>query len=168
MKLLSCFLTLILATAAHCSINEYASNDLKVDARGIPPKKASSAPASIITPTATLDKRQGGLAFQPTAANYGASINPVSNCATATLTPSYPSPIVAPGFNAQLIIQGLYNPRGIVFDQSGHLLVLQSGAGITSLTFQDGGGTCLGLLKNITLVVDNTVSSSIFKDKLTL
>lgn len=65
-------------------------------------------------------------------------------CATV-LTPSYSSPVVAAGWKAQLIATDLTRPRGMKFDSNGGLLVVQVTVGITHLTFEDGGGTCLSV-----------------------
>ncbi|KAH8884993.1 glucose sorbosone dehydrogenase [Thozetella sp. PMI_491] len=59
------------------------------------------------------------------------------------LTPSYPAPVVASGWQSQLVVKGLSSPRGITFDDQGALLVAQAGTGIARITFQDNGGTCL-------------------------
>jgi len=68
-----------------------------------------------------------------------------SGCST-TLTPTNGiKPSVASGYQAALIATGVSNPRGIAFDSSGNLLVVQSGSGIASLQFQDDGGTCLSV-----------------------
>ncbi|CAK7202694.1 hypothetical protein SEUCBS139899_005421 [Sporothrix eucalyptigena] len=71
------------------------------------------------------------------------------------LTPSYNAPVVAPGWTAQLIAQGLTTPRSLRFDDAGALLVVQQGKGIQRLTFDDYGGTCL-VVKTSTSVVANT------------
>lgn len=53
-----------------------------------------------------------------------------------------------------MIAANLTKPRGIIFDQSGALLVVQQGSGIVRLTFTDYGGTCLVVNETAT-VVDN-------------
>ncbi|KAL8719453.1 MAG: hypothetical protein Q9225_003542 [Loekoesia sp. 1 TL-2023] len=66
-----------------------------------------------------------------------------SSCGSA-LQPKYPTPSLAPGYQAQLIATNLTKPRGLVVDGNGQLLVVQQGVGITSLTIhQDQGGNCL-------------------------
>ena len=62
-----------------------------------------------------------------------------------TLTPKFPLPSVAPGYVVRLVANGLTGPRKIHFDSAGHLLVLEKGVGVTSLTFKDSGKGCLNL-----------------------
>jgi glucose/arabinose dehydrogenase len=73
----------------------------------------------------------------------------------SSITPKYPAPSVAAGYHANIIANGLNTPRGLVFDSSGNLLVVESGKGITALTLDDGGGSCLSV-KSSTLVVNDT------------
>src|SRR5271167_2504021 len=72
-----------------------------------------------------------------------------------TISPAYPSPILASGWEAQLVVRGLNNPRGILFDSNGHLLVVQSGNGIINLEFTESGGSCITMIKQ-TYVVNST------------
>lgn len=68
-----------------------------------------------------------------------------SSCST-TLTPTKSiKPSVASGYKAALVATGVSNPRGIAFDSSGNLLVVQSGSGIASLQLEDNGGTCISV-----------------------
>ena len=77
------------------------------------------------------------------------------NC---NLKPSYPAPIVANGWQAQLVAQGLKSPRSIVFDSKGGLLVVQQGNGIVHLQLTDSGGACFDVAKKTTLINDSSVS----------
>ena len=61
----------------------------------------------------------------------------------SVLVPSYSAPIVASGWQAQLVAGGLTKPRSLVFDNTGALLVVESGKGISRHSFTDHGGTCL-------------------------
>lgn len=70
------------------------------------------------------------------------------------LTPPYEAPVIGSGWTAQLIATNLTMPRGIIFDQSGALLVVQQGSGIVRMTFTDYGGTCL-VVNETTSVVEN-------------
>lgn len=74
------------------------------------------------------------------------------------LVPSYAQPVFAEGWTGNLIAGGLKRPRGMQLDSSGNLLVVQQGVGIVHLQFSDGGGTCLTLAKQTTLVADSVVS----------
>ncbi|KAK4173043.1 soluble quino protein glucose/sorbosone dehydrogenase [Triangularia setosa] len=59
------------------------------------------------------------------------------------LVPRNPAPVVANGWQAQLVAGGLTKPRSIQFDETGALLVVESGKGISRHRFTDNGGTCL-------------------------
>ncbi|KAK4119050.1 soluble quino protein glucose dehydrogenase [Parathielavia appendiculata] len=59
------------------------------------------------------------------------------------LVPTYSPPVVASGWQAQLVAGGLTKPRSIAFDSTGALLVVESGQGISRHRFTDNGGTCL-------------------------
>lgn len=74
----------------------------------------------------------------------------VTAASTSDLKPSYPSPIAADGWSAQLVAQGLVSPRGILFDSKSNLLVVQQGNGIVHLQFS---GTTLA---NKTTLVEST------------
>ncbi|KAK3316302.1 hypothetical protein B0H66DRAFT_576241 [Apodospora peruviana] len=76
-------------------------------------------------------------------------------------TASYPAPVVADGYNAQLIITGLSSPRGMIFDQKGALLVVEKGAGVTHITLQDNGGTCLSAGTTTRLIDDKGLNHGI-------
>jgi hypothetical protein len=65
-----------------------------------------------------------------------------SSCSTI-LVPAYSHPVVASGWQAQLVAGGLTRPRSIAFDSTGALLVVESGKGISRHRFTDNGGTCL-------------------------
>jgi glucose/arabinose dehydrogenase len=78
--------------------------------------------------------------------------------ATCNLKPSYSAPVVSDGWQAQLVANGLSSPRGVLFDSSGNLLVVQQGAGIVHLQFDDGGSTCLDVSKKTYLINSTGVS----------
>lgn len=80
-----------------------------------------------------------------------------ASCAT-TLTASYPAPIVSDGWTAQLIVQNLNQPRSILFDSNGGLLIVQAGAGIVHLELTDHGTTCLEVSKKTFLINSTAVS----------
>jgi len=74
-----------------------------------------------------------------------------------SLTPSYPAPSVAPGYEARLIAQNLEKPRGIVFDSKGSLLVVERGKGISAHQLNYGEGSCVSVKKSTTIIADKTV-----------
>ena len=80
------------------------------------------------------------------------------NCPT-NLKASYPAPVVADGWSAQLIVQGLKSPRSVLFDTAGNLLVVDEGSGIVHLQFTDHGSTCLEVSKTTYLINSTLVSA---------
>lgn len=83
------------------------------------------------------------------------------SCST-TLTPTNSiKPSIASGYRAALVATGLTKPRSIKFDNAGNLLVVQAGAGITSLQLQDNGGTCVSVKSKETVVQASAVSRDI-------
>ena len=74
-----------------------------------------------------------------------------------TLNAAYPAPVLADGWDAQLIAQNLTLPRSILFDSNGGLLVVQQGAGVVHLDFTDGGGRCLDVSKKTYLINSTSV-----------
>lgn len=78
------------------------------------------------------------------------------NCGDV-LTPSYPAPVVGSGWTARLIVTGLKDPRGLLFDSSGNLLIVEQESGIRRLSFTDGGDTCLQVAENTQVVQNNNV-----------
>lgn len=92
----------------------------------------------------------------------GSALLQGAEAATCNLKPSYAAPVVSNGWQAQLVVNGLSSPRGILLDSSGNLLVVQQGAGIVHLEFNDGGSTCLEVSKKIFLVNSTSASNSQF------
>lgn len=62
-----------------------------------------------------------------------------SACASS-LAPKNPAPSVASGWRADLVVDGLEGPRGLVFDSEGGLLVVEGGRGVSRIKF--GGEAC--------------------------
>jgi glucose/arabinose dehydrogenase len=87
-----------------------------------------------------------------------ASYSAAQTSCSSSISPKYPAPSVAPGFHAQLIANGLQTPRQIIFDSSGHLLVVESGKGITALTLNDAGGSCISVKSKASVIGDSSVS----------
>ncbi|KAI4214562.1 MAG: hypothetical protein LQ351_002979 [Letrouitia transgressa] len=91
-------------------------------------------------------------------ATVWASSSSGTPCST-TLTPSNDiKPTAASGYRFGLVATGLTKPRSIVFDPTGGLLVLQSGEGVTRLSFQDGGGTCLSVATKKNVLQDRDLN----------
>lgn len=77
-------------------------------------------------------------------------------CQSSSATCATPSgsirPSVASGYALQVVASGISDPRGLAFDDQGHLLVVSQGAGsITSYTVDESGG-CTTLGNNVTTV----------------
>ncbi|KAI9844217.1 MAG: hypothetical protein M1837_005723 [Sclerophora amabilis] len=72
-------------------------------------------------------------------------------------TPSYPAPSVAPGYEARLVATDLEQPRGLVFDSRGHLLVLEQGVGIRNLELADRGGTCIDVVRSTVVIASSAL-----------
>ena len=86
-----------------------------------------------------------------------------SSC-SETLTPARSiQPTVASGYRMALVATGLTKPRSIQFDSAGNLLVVQSGAGIANLAFQDDGGTCLSVKTEKTVIDASEVGILLFR-----
>jgi ABC-type Fe3+ transport system permease subunit len=92
-----------------------------------------------------------------------ASLAPVaaqsSTTSCSVLKPSYSAPSVASSYAAAPVATGLFKPRGILFDTSGRLLVVEQNRGIVALTLNNGGGTCLSVKEKKTVVASNDVSN---------
>jgi glucose/arabinose dehydrogenase len=81
-----------------------------------------------------------------------------STC-TSSIAPQHAAPSVAPGFRVQVVANGLRDPRGIVFDSEGGLLVVEQAHGISRLRLS-GDGACVKVDGDIQRVVeDDTVSN---------
>ncbi|KAF2654383.1 soluble quino protein glucose dehydrogenase [Lophiostoma macrostomum CBS 122681] len=86
-----------------------------------------------------------------------------STAAACTIAPSNaPTISVAAGWTAQVVASGLKDPRGIIFDQEGRLLVVQQGYGISRLTLTDDEGACVRANGNATdIIVDSALNHGI-------
>jgi glucose/arabinose dehydrogenase len=74
---------------------------------------------------------------------YAAAAAAQGTACSQVIVPSYSAPVVAGGWQAQLVAGGLTKPRSMQFDSTGALLVVESGKGISRHRFTDNGGTCL-------------------------
>lgn len=69
----------------------------------------------------------------------------------ATINPAY-NPTWGAGFSGHVVMNGLKSPRGLVFDNAGNLLVVESGgAGVRYIKLTDNGGTnvCVSTSKQL-------------------
>jgi glucose/arabinose dehydrogenase len=97
--------------------------------------------------TSTLASALAVLSF------YISAVTAQSSCPDA-LRPSYSAPVVANGWSAQIIAQGLNSPRGIIFDSNGTMLIVEQRRGIRRVRFT-GDGTCLKVSDN-QFIISNT------------
>lgn len=81
-----------------------------------------------------------------------------SGCPTSVANTNGLKPSVASGYQAALVATGLTNPRSIQFDSLGNLLVVQDGAGLANLVFQDDGGICLSVKSTRDVIKYDAVS----------
>lgn len=78
--------------------------------------------------------------------------NAVSADCSNKLAVTYPAPVAAKGWSYQLVANDFKWPRGILFDNDGGLLVIDSGVGIVHLTLKDEGSTCVSVNQKTTLL----------------
>lgn len=81
-------------------------------------------------------------------------------CSNA-LKPSYPAPIMAQGYKAELIKKDLNYPRDIIFDSEGALLVVDSGNGVLALTLDESDDDCVSVTNSKTVVSDSSLDHGI-------
>ena len=88
------------------------------------------------------------------------ALGEISSSCLSTLTPTNSiKPSVASGYRAALVATGLTVPRGIQFDKSGNLLVVEQGVGLTSLHLDDNGGICVSVKSQNSVVESTNVNS---------
>jgi hypothetical protein len=78
--------------------------------------------------------------FKNTLAVLALAVANTKAACPAGLAPKNGAPVVAPGFQATLIANGLTKPRGLTVDSAGHLLAVQNGVGVTSFTLKETDG----------------------------
>lgn len=80
-----------------------------------------------------------------------------STAATACASPIAPqngAPLVAPGFRVEVVANGLRDPRGIIFDREGGLLVVEQEHGVSRLRLT-GDGACIRVDGDVQSVVED-------------
>lgn len=55
----------------------------------------------------------------------------------------------------QVVANGLRDPRGIIFDQEGHLLIVEKEHGVSKLTLSDDDGPCVRAEGKAEVVIDD-------------
>lgn len=94
----------------------------------------------------------------PALAQYSSTTSSTAISCPITISAAVAAPSVAAGFEASLVANGLYKPRGIAFDGHGHLLVLEQTAGIVALDLSDAGRSCVTSPSRHVVVNDTSVS----------
>ena len=89
------------------------------------------------------------------------SVSAQSSCDNNDLQVSYPAPEAADGWSYRLVIEELTNPRGLLFDDEGGLVVVDEGVGLLHFSLEDEGGTCVSAGRKTTLVENEEVSLTI-------
>ena len=89
-----------------------------------------------------------------------AALGQAPSCSKTLKPTKSVQPTVTSGYRMALVATGLTKPRSIQFDTAGNLLVVQSGAGIINLVFQDDGGTCLSVKTQKTVIDASEVGMS--------
>lgn len=85
----------------------------------------------------------------------GLFVNSVSAQNCPTIAPKH-APNVAPGYSANVVLNGLSAPRGLIFDSAGNLLIVEQGLkGVRIAKLSTDG--CVASSKQ--LINDTTVSS---------
>ncbi|EUC41416.1 hypothetical protein COCMIDRAFT_29812 [Bipolaris oryzae ATCC 44560] len=70
------------------------------------------------------------------------------------IAPQNAAPSVAPGFRVEVVANGLRDPRSILFDRQGGLLVVEQGYGVSRLSLT-GDGACVRVEGPVQNVVEN-------------
>jgi glucose/arabinose dehydrogenase len=83
-----------------------------------------------------------------------------SACASS-IAPQNAAPSVAPGFRVEVVANGLRDPRGIMFDAEGGLLVVEQRHGVSRLRLE-GDGPCVRVNGDVQRVIeDESVSAHV-------
>ncbi|KAF2739844.1 soluble quino protein glucose dehydrogenase [Polyplosphaeria fusca] len=81
-------------------------------------------------------------AVQAQSSSAAATTTAAPSCASS-IAPKNGEPSVAPGWQVQVVKNELSTPRTILFDSEGHLLVLESGVGVTVMNLTQDEGGCV-------------------------
>ena len=112
---------------------------------------------------AAVARAQGSSASASASASASETASATASAsACATLSPKNPAPSVASGWRASVVANGLTEPRVMVFDDEGGLLVSESSRGISRIVFEEGDGEgeggCVGVGKAELIIDDEEVS----------
>lgn len=75
----------------------------------------------------------------------------------ATISPAN-APTFASGYSGRVVMNGLKNPRGLIFDNQGNMLTTEQAAyGVRYIQLTDNGGTDVCVKSNKQLIADSSV-----------
>lgn len=78
----------------------------------------------------------------------------------SSIAPQHAAPSVMPGFRVEVVANGLRDPRGILFDVEGGLLVVEQSHGISRLRLT-GDGSCVRVEGDVQRVIEDESVSAI-------
>jgi glucose/arabinose dehydrogenase len=81
-----------------------------------------------------------------------------STACEKSIAPQHAAPSVAPGFRVEVVANELRDPRSILFDQQGGLLVVEQGRGVSRLSLK-GDGACVRVEGQVQSVVQDEAVS---------
>lgn len=88
-----------------------------------------------------------------------ASAQTTAAACQTSIAPQHAVPSVMPGFRVEVVANGLRDPRGIIFDPEGGLLVVEQAHGISRLRLT-GDGPCVRVQGDVQRVVEDTSVSA--------
>jgi glucose/arabinose dehydrogenase len=71
------------------------------------------------------------------------------------------APVIAKGYTANVVINKLTKPRGLIVDTEGNLLIVERGKGITAIKLNDQGVDCVSPGQKITVVSSTALNHGI-------
>lgn len=96
-----------------------------------------------------------GVGAQATQTVNAASSGTSASACASTIAPRNGQPSVAPGYQVNVVASGLTEPRGIIFDSEGNLLVVQQGKGVSRLRLTNDEGPCIRVDGQVEDIIDD-------------
>lgn len=85
-----------------------------------------------------------------------------SSSCSSTIAPQHAQPSVAPGWQVHVVASGLRDPRGLIFDSEGGLLVVEQGRGVSRLRMTGDEGACVRADGEVQRVIEDEAVSGLF------
>jgi glucose/arabinose dehydrogenase len=89
------------------------------------------------------------------AQSSSSSASASATACASTIAPQHAAPSVAAGWRAEVVASGLSNPRGILFDTEGALLMVEQGKGVSRVRFNEESGSCIRMDGEKEVVIDD-------------